>query len=117
MFHNPQKIMGEYVKEGSTVVDAGCGPGFFSVALAEMVGESGRVLSVDLQQEMLDQLRVNAERLNLQGRISMQQCMEDRLGITEKVDFALAFYMVHEVPDVSNFFVRLCSCSNPTGCL
>jgi len=31
-----------------TVLDLGCGPGFFSVELAEMVGASGKVIVVDL---------------------------------------------------------------------
>ena len=47
LIQNPWKIMGEYVSTGDTVVDLGCGGGFFAVALAEMVGESGRVIAVD----------------------------------------------------------------------
>ena len=29
LIQNPYKIVGEYVKEGQTVLDLGCGPGFF----------------------------------------------------------------------------------------
>ena len=35
---NPQKILKPYIKEGMTVLDFGCGPGFFSVDMAQMVG-------------------------------------------------------------------------------
>ncbi|KAB3547857.1 MAG: SAM-dependent methyltransferase, partial [ANME-2 cluster archaeon] len=31
LLQNPQKILGNYVKEGMTALDLGCGPGFFSV--------------------------------------------------------------------------------------
>lgn len=107
--------MGDYVKEGDTAADIGCGPGFFSVALAEMVGAHGRVISVDLQQEMLDKVRVSAGDLNLQSRIVLHQCQEDRLGIGEKVDFVLAFWMVHEVPNMKKFFDEIVSILKPNG--
>ena len=45
---NPKKILGPYLDEGMTVVDIGCGPGFFSIDMAQMVGKSGRVIAVDL---------------------------------------------------------------------
>ena len=54
---NPQRILAPFVKEGMTVLDVGCGPGFFSVELAKLVGRTGKVISVDLQQGMLDMLR------------------------------------------------------------
>jgi ubiquinone/menaquinone biosynthesis C-methylase UbiE len=50
---NPQKILVPYVREEMTVLDIGCGPGLFSVEMARMVGKSGRVIAVDLQEGML----------------------------------------------------------------
>lgn len=38
---NPQKILRPYIEEGMTVIDVGCGPGFFSIEMAQMVGKSG----------------------------------------------------------------------------
>ena len=46
---NPDTILGPLVEPGMTVVDVGCAMGFFSLPLARMVGESGRVLCVDVQ--------------------------------------------------------------------
>ena len=54
---NPQKILSAYIKEGMTVLDVGCGPGFFSIDMAQMVGESGSVIAADLQEGMLEKLR------------------------------------------------------------
>jgi ubiquinone/menaquinone biosynthesis C-methylase UbiE len=115
LIHNPHKIFGEYVKPGQTVADIGCGPGFFSVALAEMVGEKGQVLCVDLQPKMLAQVKTNAERLNLQSRIVLTQCGSNNLNIEQKVDFVLAFWMVHEVPDTRAFFDKIVSILKPNG--
>jgi len=44
LFQNPQKILGNYVKDGMTVLDLGCGPGFFSVEMAKMVGGFGGII-------------------------------------------------------------------------
>jgi ubiquinone/menaquinone biosynthesis C-methylase UbiE len=103
LLHNPEKILGGLVKPGQTVVDLGCGPGFFSTALARLVGENGHVISVDLQPQMLDMVRRRATQLGLVSRIQFHQCPLDRIGIDQQVDFALAFWMVHEVPDTEAF--------------
>ncbi len=84
-------------------MDFGCGPGFFTLPMAEMVGPEGRVVAVDLQADMLEKLKLRAERADLAGRIRLHQCAADAIGQVEPADFALAFYMVHEVPDAEHF--------------
>jgi len=101
---NPQKILRPYVKEGMTVLDFGCGPGFFTIDLAKMVGESGQVIAADLQEGMLDRLRKKIQRTDLQDRIILHQCDTNRIGLSKTIDFVLAFYMLHEVPDQEGFF-------------
>ena len=54
---NPLKILAPYLREGMSVLDIGCGPGFFTIDMAMMVGESGRVIAADLQEGMLERLR------------------------------------------------------------
>ena len=39
LFHKAEKIVGPYLGPGMTVMDVGCGMGFFSIAMAEMVGD------------------------------------------------------------------------------
>ena len=62
LVHDPQKIVGPYVKPGMTVMDVGCGVGWFSIPMARMVGDQGKVIAVDLQPQMLDMLRRRAEK-------------------------------------------------------
>lgn len=50
---------------GQTLVDAGCGPGYATIDLAEMTGPSGRVVAIDKSPRFLDALRSNAVRRNL----------------------------------------------------
>ena len=39
LLHNPEKIIGPYVRPGMTVMDVGCGMGFCSIAMAKIVGD------------------------------------------------------------------------------
>ena len=106
--------MGEHVSPGDTVVDLGCGGGFFSVALAKMVGDNGRVIAVDLQKEMLDITSDFAVKNGVLERIILHRCKSDDIGLSdEKVDFALAFYMVHEVPDRKAFLRQVSELLKP----
>jgi ubiquinone/menaquinone biosynthesis C-methylase UbiE len=82
-----------------TVLDVGCGVGWFSIPMARMVGDRGKVIAVDLQQQMLDMLRRRAEKASVAARIELHKCKPDRLGIDAEADFALVFAMLHEVPD------------------
>jgi ubiquinone/menaquinone biosynthesis C-methylase UbiE len=111
----PRKILAPYIKEGMTVLDVGCGPGFFSIELARLVGKSGRVIAADLQEGMLQKLKDKIRGTELEKRMTLHQCEKSKLGLSEKVDFILAFYMVHEIPDQQGFFNEMKSALKPNG--
>jgi len=115
LIHKPQKVLGNYVKEGMTVMDLGCGMGHFSMGMAGLVGGTGRVIAVDLQQKMLDVMERRAQRAGLADRIFPHLCQADHIGIVAPVDFILAFWMVHEVPDQNKFFKQLKSLLTADG--
>lgn len=115
LVHNPEKILRGYIDRGQTVLDLGCGSGTFTIALARMVGETGKVIAVDVQDEMLQILRKKAIKVGLASRIIAHKSEHDRIGILDKVDFALAFYMAHEVPDVEAFLREIASLLKPNG--
>ena len=107
LLHKPERVVGPYVKEGMTALDIGCGMGHFSIGMAKLVGDGGRVISVDLQQKMLDKVRKRAERSGVANRISLRLCKQDDIGVSEPVDFALTFWMAHEVPDQKQMFAQI----------
>jgi ubiquinone/menaquinone biosynthesis C-methylase UbiE len=107
LVHNPQKILGPYVKQGNTVLDIGCGMGFFTLGLAELVGQDGRVIAADMQQQMLAGLQKRAERAGLHERIQLCRSTPDDIGANEAVDFVLAFWMVHEVRQPTLFLRQI----------
>ncbi|CAB1055929.1 Methyltransferase type 11 [Olavius sp. associated proteobacterium Delta 1] len=107
LIHNPRKIFADYIKEGMTAMDVGCGMGYFSIGMAKLVGANGKVIAVDLQQKMLDVMLKRARRSGVSDRIMPHRCEADTIGIRQPVDFILAFWMVHEVSDKSHFFLQL----------
>jgi len=113
--HDPVAILGAFVKPGNTVVDIGCGLGYFSLALAELVGPAGRVVALDVQPQMIERARHRAERQGLANRIEFQVCAPDKLGVTCLVDFALAFWVVHEVGDPESLLSEVRSFLQPHG--
>ncbi len=114
-FQDPKKILRPYVNKGMTVLDLGCGPGFFSVDMAQMVGETGRVIASDLQDGMLWKLQSKIKGTDLEERIILHKCEKDKIGIEEQVDFILAFYMVHEIPHQDMFFREIESILKTNG--
>ena len=115
LLQNPKRILGKYIKEGMVVLDVGCGPGFFTVEMAKMVGDHGKVIAVDVQRGMLDRLRKKIRGTELEKRIVLHKCEEDHIGVTEKVDLVLAFFMVHEVPDQERFLREIGLILRPDG--
>jgi len=106
LIQNPEEILGGHVKESMTVLEVGPGMGFFSLPMAHLAGESGRVVCVDLQERMLKALMKRAERAGLSARILTRLCTGSSLQIEDlagKIDFALAFAVLHEVPDPKQF--------------
>jgi ubiquinone/menaquinone biosynthesis C-methylase UbiE len=113
--HNPAKLLGNYIKAGDTLADIGCGMGFFSLAMAEMVGEEGEVIAVDIQSKMLEIVKKRAQRKGVERQIQIQLSGENSIGISRVVDFVLAFWMLHEVPDPEKFLREIYTLLKPSG--
>lgn len=115
LVHDPENILGEYIERGQTVLDIGCGSGTFTIAMAKMVGENGKIIAVDVQDEMLQMVRKKAEKEGLKSRITTHKSEPSGISISDQVDFVLAFYMIHEVPDVQAFLKEIASLLKPNG--
>jgi ubiquinone/menaquinone biosynthesis C-methylase UbiE len=115
---DPAKILRPFIREGDTALDVGCGPGYFTTALAELVGGNGHVIAADIQEWMLEKARRRLEKAGLSGRVHLHLARADRLDVpSDRVDFALVFWMAHEVPDKERLFSEILACIVPGGTL
>lgn len=115
--HNPHKILKPHIKEGMKVLDYGSGMGYFSLDMAKLVGETGRVICMDIQEKMLSGLMTRAEKANIDERIKPILIGKEKNyeHISNHIDFALLFAVAHEVPDQNELFQNLAKMLKPQG--
>ncbi|HXW98462.1 MAG TPA: class I SAM-dependent methyltransferase, partial [Methanomicrobiales archaeon] len=110
-----------FVKPGDRVLDFGCGPGFFTREFAKAVGDTGLVIAVDVQEEMLRILREKLGPEGLVPRIRTHRCRPDALDLPPDlagtIDAAFAIFVVHEVPDPDRLFREITELLVPGGLL
>jgi ubiquinone/menaquinone biosynthesis C-methylase UbiE len=115
--HDPWKILGPHIKQGMTVMDFGCAMGYFSIPLAQMTGSQGKVYCVDIQEKMLAKLQKRAIKYGVSSVIKPLLVGKDYnvIELHEKLDFALLFMVVHEVPDQTGLFKDMYAMLKPGG--
>jgi SAM-dependent methyltransferase len=95
------------IQPGTTVADIGAGEGYYTIRLAERVGEKGRVLAQDINRGALDRLgeRVNRERLD---NVAIKEGALDDPRLPENsFDRVFMVHMYHEVGEPYAFLWRL----------
>lgn len=118
LVQSPKRIVGPHLQPGMTVLDVGSAMGFFSIPMARWVNPGGRVICVDLQQPMLDGLGRRARKAGVLESLELRRCEQGDLGIADlagRVDFALAFAMVHEAGDPKGLVEEIAATLAPGG--
>ena len=117
LLNNPTRILRPLLQPGMTALDVGCGVGYFTIPMARLIGDAGRVIAVDVQPEMLAVMAANATKASC-GNITAHQCDAATLGVSEwagTVDFAMLFYMLHEANDPANLIAEVGDALKPGG--
>jgi SAM-dependent methyltransferase len=118
LWHDPPRILGPLVRDGDLAVEIGPGMGFFTLDLARLVGECGRVVAVDVQPRMLARLEARSRRAGLAQRIDARLAEPGDPGTSDlhgKAALVLAFAVVHELPDAAAFFAEAARLLAPGG--
>jgi ubiquinone/menaquinone biosynthesis C-methylase UbiE len=115
LIHDPHKILAPFVRAGDRILDIGCGMGYFTLGLTDLVGDEGYVIAADLQEQMVAGVRRRAERAGLLDRIHLHRPTPDRIDVTGPIDFAMAFWMMHEVRQQEPFLREIFDALKPGG--
>jgi ubiquinone/menaquinone biosynthesis C-methylase UbiE len=84
------------IRSGQTVLDFGCGLGMYTIPVAEIVGEQGKVYALDKDKEALDQLMQKAESAGLKNIRRMETSGKLEIDLAdESVDVVLLFDVFH----------------------
>jgi ubiquinone/menaquinone biosynthesis C-methylase UbiE len=93
-------LEGAGIAAGHRVLDLGCGPGFLSLAVAEMVGPSGQVHGVDINARFIADARIRAEARGLRN-VQFHHLDGPKLPIADgAVDRVIAKNVLEYVPDL-----------------
>jgi SAM-dependent methyltransferase len=103
------------LKQGMTVCDLGCGNGFYTIPLARLVGEEGRIWAVDIQPEMLIELRKKAEQEALDNIIPILGSVHDPRLPDESIDLVLLVDVYHEFSHPVHMLERIRAALKPGG--
>lgn len=100
----PEKLLrGLGLKEGDTMADIGCGPGFFTLPAAEIVGEHGVVLAADVQGEMLSAVKSRVTEKGLKNVRVVKTSDTDVPLPADSCDFVLLAFVLHEIDNRASF--------------
>lgn len=114
-FQNPEKILHGFLGPGFNILDIGPGRGYFSIPMAKMVGPQGRIFALDIQNKMLETLKKRALKENVNNRIICKLISGTDFKLKTEIDFALAFWMVHEVPNKKDLLESIHACLKTNG--
>lgn len=103
------------LKEGETVLDLGSGGGFDCFLAANVVGQKGKVIGVDMTSEMIDKARENARRsgyLNVEFRLGE---IENLPVADNSVDAIISNCVINLSPDKGRVFKEAYRALKPGG--
>src|SRR5262245_57503352 len=103
------------IKEGDTVCDLGCGNGFYTLRLAKLVGERGRVIAVDIQREMLELLKDRAKEEKVANIEPILGTLVDPKVKEKSVDLVLLVDVYHEFSHPEHMLSAIRKSLKPKG--
>lgn len=84
------------LKPGMTVCDMGCGNGYYSLKIAKLIGEQGKIYAVDVQPEMLTFLQQRAKEEQVENIVPVQGKFHDPQLPPDSQDLILVVDVYHE---------------------
>ena len=101
LFVNPYNLLNAAgLKPGQKVLEVGCGPGFFTIPAARIVGEKGRVYALDINPVAVETVRRKIKERGLKN-VEVILANASKTGLPEEsIDVAFLFGVIHALDDV-----------------
>ena len=117
-FTSPRRKVSESgVKEGDKVLELGCGPGFYTEAISNIVGPAGKVYAHDVQPEMTERVKRKITEKKLANTVTVLSSSARIPLETGSIDFIFAANVWEEIDkevltkDTIKELARLCEAS------
>ncbi len=100
---------------GMAVADVGAGSGLFTLALAEVVGDKGKVYAVDVQAYFLDHIGQKAKKKGL-SNVELVRATHDAVGLPAgSIELALMSDVYHHIEHPADYLASLHAALRPGG--
>ena len=116
-YQQPDKVIEALgLTQGMVVADVGAGSGYFTRRFAKVVGETGKVLAVDVEQKMLDYNKQELEKQGLANRVGFVLVKPDDPALSENsVDLVFLCNTYHHVEHHGDYWAQIKSALKPNG--
>ena len=117
-FRNPQRLLkAAGLKPGQKVLEVGCGPGFFTIPAAKMVGEEGFVYAVDVHPLAIEKVKEKIEREGIKN-ITPILTNASNTGLPDRsIDIAFIFGLRYIAGGLGNVIAEIHRILKPGGVL
>jgi len=118
LVRNPYKLLrAAGLDQMKEVVEVGCGPGFFTIPAADMVGEKGHVYAIDINRRAIERVRRKIEKEELENVTPLCTDASETGLPAESVDLAFVFGLRHVAGGLEKVLLELHRILRPGGIL
>ncbi len=103
------------LKPGSQVADIGCHEGYMTFKLSTAVGEKGLVYAVDVEQNKLDQLKINQQQSKVKNVVAVKGDYDDPKLPVNSLDAVIVVDTYHEMDDHDAILHHVMKALKPGG--
>jgi ubiquinone/menaquinone biosynthesis C-methylase UbiE len=103
------------IQAGDTVCDMGCGNGFYTLRIAKLVGDRGKVIAVDIQREMLELLKERAAAEGITNIEPQLGTIVDPKLPPNSIDLLLLVDVYHEFSHPEQMLTAIRKSLKPAG--
>jgi ubiquinone/menaquinone biosynthesis C-methylase UbiE len=118
LFRDPYKALrAAGLEPGQRVLEVGCGPGFFTIPAARIVGEEGSVLAFDINPVAVEHVRRKIEQAGMaNARVIVADAAKTDLP-AESFDLVFVFGLARPIGDMERIWAELHRLLKPQGIL